>query len=99
MSVYLQLQWVFLAVPGLSLVATQASGHLLFQSKGSRAQQLLHVDLVAPRHVESSWTRGQTHVACIDRQILNHWITREVPNIHFRKNPLAAVGWINYSMT
>ena len=76
-----------------------AGGLLLFQSKGSRAQQLLHVGLVALRHVESSQTRGQTRVPSIGRQILNHWTTREVPNIHFRKNPLAAVGWINYSMT
>ena len=27
----------------------------------------------------SSWTRDQTGVPCITRQILNHWITRESP--------------------
>ena len=27
----------------------------------------------------SSPTRGQTHIPCIGRQILNHWTTREVP--------------------
>ena len=39
--------------------------------------------LVAPGHVESSWTRDQTHVLCIGRQILNHWNTREVQNVTF----------------
>ena len=34
------------------------------------------MSLVAPQHVEPSWTRDQTHVPC--RQILNHWTTREV---------------------
>ena len=34
--------------------------------------------LVAPNHAESSRTRNCTHVPCIGRQILNHWITREV---------------------
>ena len=33
--------------------------------------------LVAPRHVESSRIRDQTHVPCIDRQILNDWTTRK----------------------
>ena len=27
----------------------------------------------------SSLTRDQTHVPCIERQVLNHWTTREVP--------------------
>ena len=35
--------------------------------------------LVAPRHVGSFRTRDQTPVPCIGRQILNHWITKEVP--------------------
>ena len=34
--------------------------------------------LVALRLVESSRTKDQTHVPCIGRRILNHWITREV---------------------
>ena len=29
----------------------------------------------------SSWARDQTHIPCITRQILNHWITREVPAV------------------
>ena len=36
-------------------------------------------DLVAPRHVGSSWTRAWTHVPRIGRRILNHCATREVP--------------------
>ena len=37
------------------------------------------MDLVAPPHVGSSWTRDQTLVPCFRRRILNHWTTREVP--------------------
>ena len=44
-----------------------------------RPEQFWCMGLVAPRHVESSWTRDQTHVSCISRWILNHWTTREVP--------------------
>ena len=65
---------------------------LLLQSSGSRhsLQYLRHTDsrapsqklwcmgFVAPRHVGSSWTRNQTHVPCIGRQILNHQTTRAV---------------------
>ena len=40
--------------------------------------------LAAPRHVGSSWTRVQTCVPCIGRQILNHWTTREVLLLNFR---------------
>ena len=35
--------------------------------------------LVAPQHVEASWTRDRTHVPFIGKRILNHWTTREVP--------------------
>ena len=33
----------------------------------------------------SSPTRDQIHVPCIGRQILNHWTTREVPPLFFKK--------------
>ena len=33
----------------------------------------------------SSPTRDQTQVPCIARQILNHWVIREVPHIHILK--------------
>ena len=29
----------------------------------------------------SSLTRDRTHVPCIGRRILNHWTTREVPEL------------------
>ena len=46
---------------------------------GSRAQaqKLCCTGLVAPRHVESSRIRDCTHVPCIGRMILYHWVTRE----------------------
>ena len=34
--------------------------------------------MAAPWLVGSSWTRDPTHVLCTDRQIVNHWTTREV---------------------
>ena len=45
----------------------------LEKNSGSRAQTqyLRGSGLVAPWHVESSWTRDQTHVPCFGRQILN----------------------------
>ena len=49
------------------------------QLAGSRAQaQLWRMALVALQHVESSWTRDQTHVPCTGRQILIHCTNREV---------------------
>ena len=54
-------------------------GLLLIRRMGPRVQklrQLLHTGLVAPLHVESSQTRGQTCVPCINRQIRNPWTTR-----------------------
>ena len=55
---------------------------LLLWSTGSRVhrlQQLQPINLVVPWHVVSSWSRDQTGVPCIARQILNHWTTREPP--------------------
>ena len=39
------------------------------------------IGLVAPRYVGSSWTRAQTRVPCIGRQILNHCASREAPSV------------------
>ena len=44
------------------------------------AQQLWCTGLVAPGHVESSWTSNRTNVHCIGRRILNYCGTREVQN-------------------
>ena len=39
--------------------------------------------LVAPRHVESSRTRDQTRVTCIDERTLNHWTNRAFPSFTY----------------
>ena len=46
------------------------------------------MDLAAPWHVGSSWTRDRTCVPCIGRQILNHWTIREVPMSSNNSSPL-----------
>ena len=74
--------WVFVAVCSLLIVVDYLiAEHRLqqLQFAGSRAlvQQLWCMGLVALWHVESSWTRFQTHIPCNGRRILNHWTTRE----------------------
>ena len=80
--------WAFFIVV-TSLVAKhrpQEQGLQLLKPVGSAvvapglpalAQQLWHTNSVAPQHVGSSWTGGQTAVPCTTRRILNHWTTRE----------------------
>ena len=67
--------------------ASHCSVFSCFRAQPLRAcgfQQLQHAGLVAPWHVESSWTKDQTRVPFIGRQILNHWTTREIlPNLNF----------------
>ena len=53
-------------------------GLLLWWNKGSRASEFSSCDAWAELHVVFSQTKDQTHVPCIGRQIINHWITREV---------------------
>ena len=60
--------------------ASHCSG---FSCCGAQAQQLWVMGLVASQHVKSSQTRDKTHVPRIGRRILNHWITREAPGVHF----------------
>ena len=62
----------------LLLLQRTGSRHVGFMSFRAWTQQLWHRGLAALWHVGSSQTRDQTHVPCIDRQILNHWPTREV---------------------
>ena len=52
---------------------------MLHRKHGLRLQQLQHMGLVAPWHVESSGTC----VPCIDRWILNHWTTRKALEVTF----------------
>ena len=67
---------------GFSLLWSVGSRRVGFSSRGTQAQQW-HRGLVAPWHVGSPWTRAQTRVPCIGRQILNHCATREVPILAF----------------
>ena len=83
---------VFIAALGLSLVVVSGEHSLLQRgllvalsfsccvewALEARASVLWLSSLVAPRQVESSPARDQTHVPCIGRRILNHWTTREV---------------------
>ena len=46
--------------------------YLRLPGSRAQAQSLWHMGLLAPRHVGSSWIRGQTHVSCIGRWILYH---------------------------
>ena len=70
---------------GFSSCGTWAQQLWLAGSR-AQAQQLWLTGLVAPRHVGSSRTRARTRVPCIDRRILNHCATREVPIFSFLRN-------------
>ena len=48
-----------------------------FKSTGS--VELWYMALVAPQHMESSWTRDQTHVPCVGRQTVNPLHHQESP--------------------
>ena len=70
---------------GLSLVAA-SRGYSSLQCAIFSLRWLLllwytgfsHCGLVTPRYVESTWTKGWTHVPGIGKRILNHWTSREV---------------------
>ena len=67
----------FLVVPSRLLITVASP---VVQSTDSRAcglQKFWLMGLAAPQHVESSQIRGQTHVSCVSRQILNQWTTRK----------------------
>ena len=78
------LQWLLLLrstgsrLAGFSSCGMRAQ-QLWLAGPRAQTQQLWCMGLVASRHVGSSWTRARTCVPCIDRQILNHCTTREVP--------------------
>lgn len=62
---------------GASLAGEQA---LDLRATVVEARELSSVamGLVAPRHVETFWTRDQIHVPCTGRRMLDHRNTREV---------------------
>ena len=76
---------VSLVAAGVSLVAAGVVHRLLLAAAslvvGHRLQELFCASLAAPRHVESSQTRDQTHVPGIGRWILIYSATREVPQV------------------
>ena len=78
------LHWVFIATLGLSVVAASVGYclvevlRLLIVVTSPGAAYRLSMGLVFLRHVESFWTRDQTYVSCIGRQILNHSTTRKI---------------------
>ena len=67
-SYYFWLHWLFVGVPGLSLVAGEWGCHKLLIEVASHcrvwAQYLWHMGFVALLHFGSSWARDQTHVPC-----------------------------------
>ena len=81
---------VFLAACGLSRVASGVCSLVVYRLLTAGASlvaehgpwvhtlQKLAQQLRCTWHVGSSQIRARTHVPCIARRILNHWITREV---------------------
>ena len=65
------------AARGLRGCRVQAWGRAWCSSWQHTGSVVRHSGLVAPWRVESSWTRDQTHVSCISRQIPIHSTTRE----------------------
>ena len=77
------MHWVFFAFAQVFSSSCGKQGLLFVAGHGSRVLGLSSCGTegsVAHRHVESSQTSDQTYVACIDRQILIHCTTREVPD-------------------
>ena len=90
--IYFWLRWILLLRVDFSPVATRGLSSwwlLLLGNRGSgepRLRWLWYTGSVAPRRVESSQTRGQTHVSCISRQILNQWTTRKAQVVTLLKD-------------
>ena len=51
--------------------------------------------LAAWWHVGFSWTRDQTHVACIGKQTPNHWTIRELISLMYLELELLVHGDIH----
>lgn len=86
------MHWVFITASAFSSCREQG---LLFVMKygpwsaqasvivAHGLQWLWYLGLVAPRHVESSRSRDQTHIPCIGNWIFNHCNNRQVQNPGF----------------
>ena len=70
---FIWLCWVFVAGEGFSPVVGSRGDSLAATAShcGAEAQKLWRTGLVAAWHVGSSPIRGQTHVSCMGRQVLN----------------------------
>ena len=96
-GVYSSLWCAGFSLRWLLLLRSMGSRRAGFSSCGMWAQYLWCTGLVTPRHVGSSgtrrsWTRDQTRVSCIGRQILHHCTTREVlENLLKMEESMAAV--------
>ena len=82
--------------------ASAAAAHGL-GSCGSRAQErrlkeLRCIGLVALLNVGSSWTRDQTHVSCVGRQILYHWAREVLGSVLSLKLILVFLIWFCCTM-
>ena len=55
------------------------------RAPGQWAAVVVALGLVASWHMEPSQTKDQTNVPCNGRQILNHWTTRKVLGMHFKR--------------
>ena len=81
--IYFWLCWVVTAAPRLSLVAVwgllTGVASLVVEHRlwPQELQKLWCMGFIALKHVGSSQTRDRTCVTWTDRQILNHWTTRE----------------------
>ena len=95
--VYFWLHWVFVAVCGLSSLVVAASGGyarvvvrgLLFAVASCRARALAHAAFGSCSSQAqlpcSMWDLpGPEFRLCIARGILNHWTTREIPDLLFK---------------
>ena len=94
------MHWVFVAALRFSLVAVHRLLIAEHRLQAHRLQQLWHTSsevvahrLSCSRHMESSWTRDQTHVSCIGRQIPNHCATKEILFISFYSLLVECFSW------
>ena len=67
------------AKSSLTLVKPRTAAYQAPLSMGFPRQEYWYAGISFSR--ESSWSRDQTCVSCIGRQILYHWVTKEAPTL------------------
>ena len=78
---------------GFSWCRAWALGAQASVDAATQAQELWHMALCVPWHVESSWTRDRTHIPCIVSWILIHYTTREVLHVVFKETACGLLYW------